>query len=217
MNNIVGLADNEGNLIEEYKLSPYGKLLSKPSEINPYYFSSRRLDPESGLYYFRHRYYDANLGRFLSRDPILQGDIFVSLLDARNFADNNYLTLGNLNQAINQKLTELLKILNLYQYAGNNPLNQKDPLGLHKQPPPCGGSVGGAGGGGGGIRRAAGVGLIILGVALIAIDVTAGIFAGPFGIAVTGAFTGLGLAPVVAFYGAWSLLTSDGGESVGCS
>jgi hypothetical protein len=44
---------------------------------------------------------------------------------------------------MNQKLTELLKILNLYQYAGNNPLNKKDPLGLHNQPPPCGGSVGG--------------------------------------------------------------------------
>ncbi len=37
---------------------------------NPYTFTGRRFDPESGLYYYRARYYDAKLGRFLSRDPI---------------------------------------------------------------------------------------------------------------------------------------------------
>ncbi len=37
---------------------------------NPYAFTGRRFDPESGLYYYRARYYHVNLGRFLSRDPI---------------------------------------------------------------------------------------------------------------------------------------------------
>ena len=37
---------------------------------NPYLFTGRRLDAESGLYYFRARYHDANLGRFISRDPM---------------------------------------------------------------------------------------------------------------------------------------------------
>ena len=35
-----------------------------------YGFQGRRLDPESGLLYFRHRYYDPELGRFVQRDPV---------------------------------------------------------------------------------------------------------------------------------------------------
>jgi RHS repeat-associated protein len=33
-------------------------------------FTGREYDREIGLYYNRARYYDANLGRFISRDPI---------------------------------------------------------------------------------------------------------------------------------------------------
>jgi RHS repeat-associated protein len=37
---------------------------------NPYTYTGRRLDFESGLYYYRNRYYHAQMGRFVSRDPI---------------------------------------------------------------------------------------------------------------------------------------------------
>ena len=37
---------------------------------NPFTYTGRRLDSETGLYYYRARYYDAQLGRFISRDPI---------------------------------------------------------------------------------------------------------------------------------------------------
>ncbi len=33
-------------------------------------FTGRRLDPESGFYYYRRRYYDPVIGRFTSRDPL---------------------------------------------------------------------------------------------------------------------------------------------------
>jgi len=33
-------------------------------------FTGRRLDDETGLFYYRNRYYHAQLGRFVSRDPI---------------------------------------------------------------------------------------------------------------------------------------------------
>ncbi len=36
---------------------------------SPYAFTGRRNDAESGLMQYRHRYYSALLGRFLSRDP----------------------------------------------------------------------------------------------------------------------------------------------------
>lgn len=37
---------------------------------NPYKFTSREYDGDTGLYYYRARYYDANVGRFLSKDPL---------------------------------------------------------------------------------------------------------------------------------------------------
>ena len=33
-------------------------------------FTARRFDPEAGLYYYRARYYDAEIGRFLQTDPL---------------------------------------------------------------------------------------------------------------------------------------------------
>ncbi|GAA0570625.1 RHS repeat-associated core domain-containing protein [Rhizomicrobium electricum] len=36
----------------------------------PYKFTGRRYDPETGLYYYRARYYSAGIGRFLQTDPI---------------------------------------------------------------------------------------------------------------------------------------------------
>ncbi len=37
---------------------------------NPYMFTGRRLDAESGLYYYRFRYYNPDIGRFLQTDPL---------------------------------------------------------------------------------------------------------------------------------------------------
>jgi len=37
---------------------------------NPYLFTGQRLDSESGLYYYKNRYYSTSQGRFISRDPI---------------------------------------------------------------------------------------------------------------------------------------------------
>ncbi len=37
---------------------------------NPFAFTGRRLDPESGLYYYRYRYMDPEQGRFIQRDPV---------------------------------------------------------------------------------------------------------------------------------------------------
>ncbi len=41
---------------------------------NEYTYTGRRLDKETGVYYYRHRGYLAEQGRFLSRDPILYSD-----------------------------------------------------------------------------------------------------------------------------------------------
>lgn len=54
----------------------FGEVLSTISPIettsNPtlYGYTGRQLDQESGIYYYRNRYYDPQSGRFMSKDPI---------------------------------------------------------------------------------------------------------------------------------------------------
>ncbi len=59
---------------------------------NPYMYTGRRLDPETGFYQFRTRYYDPDMGRFISRDTIgIWGDE-ASLGNGYAYAGNNPMT-----------------------------------------------------------------------------------------------------------------------------
>ena len=40
------------------------------ADDNPFRFSTKYLDTESGLIYYGFRYYSPSLGRFLNRDPL---------------------------------------------------------------------------------------------------------------------------------------------------
>ncbi len=74
------LIDETGSTVyEKYVYDPYGNVtiydsdnqeISESAIGNPYYYTGRRHDFESGLYYYRARYYDPTIGRFLQRDPI---------------------------------------------------------------------------------------------------------------------------------------------------
>ena len=61
-----------GRLAWTHTYSPYGL----PDEFgvvaggNPYLYTGREYDSETGLYYYRNRYYDPQRGRFLQPDPI---------------------------------------------------------------------------------------------------------------------------------------------------
>ncbi len=48
----------------------YGKPSQTSAVGNPYLFTSRAYDSETGLYYYRARYYSPTLGRFLQTDPV---------------------------------------------------------------------------------------------------------------------------------------------------
>ena len=56
---------------------------------NPWLFTGRQYDEESGLYFYRARSYDANKGRFLQRDPIGMWEDETNLGNGYAYVGNN--------------------------------------------------------------------------------------------------------------------------------
>ena len=108
---IVGITDADGNLIAEYEYDEWGKLLSiktaeegnaeqqKVAERNPFRYRGYYYDSETGMYYLNSRYYNPELGRFISADSF------------------NYI----------KSSTRIG--LNAYCYCANNPIMYSDPTG----------------------------------------------------------------------------------------
>ena len=106
-NDIIALLDNTGTVVVKYKYDAWGKCqttvltsaASTIAELNPFRYRSYYFDTETGLYFLKTRYYDPEIGRFMTIDDI-------SYLDP-----------------------ESINGLNLYAYCFNNPINCIDPTG----------------------------------------------------------------------------------------
>jgi RHS repeat-associated protein len=81
--NVTAVVNASGTVLERYAYTPYGELTVMNASFSPisastignsYTFTGREFDAETGLYHFRNRYYHAQLGRFVTRDPIAYGD-----------------------------------------------------------------------------------------------------------------------------------------------
>ena len=71
LGSITSLNDNSEAAVNSYVYDSFGHVVSKAEAVtNPYGFTGRVLDNESGLMYYRARYYDVNVGRFIHEDPI---------------------------------------------------------------------------------------------------------------------------------------------------
>src|SRR3989338_1217913 len=53
-----------------YSMNTAQQAVSYPLIIQPYAWTGREYDIESGFYYLRNRYYDPRTGRFITKDPI---------------------------------------------------------------------------------------------------------------------------------------------------
>ncbi|MCL5280907.1 MAG: hypothetical protein M1376_13495, partial [Planctomycetes bacterium] len=74
LGSVVGLTNASGNTVEVYEYDVYGRLgASDASHPNRLLFTGREYDKETGLYYYRARYYNAQIGRFLQTDPVGYG------------------------------------------------------------------------------------------------------------------------------------------------
>ncbi|MFA5795196.1 MAG: RHS repeat-associated core domain-containing protein [Candidatus Brocadiia bacterium] len=84
LGSIYAVTDNTGIIVEKYSYTAYGKVTIKDAlEVvhttspisNRFMYTGREWDAESGLYFYRARYYSAQMGRFLQRDPAGNDDL----------------------------------------------------------------------------------------------------------------------------------------------
>lgn len=70
------LTDSSGNVTKDYEYSSFEKQKSSTTDgdENPYRYRGEYYDMESGHTYLQARYYDPDLGRFVSEDPAMDGD-----------------------------------------------------------------------------------------------------------------------------------------------
>jgi len=101
--------NSSGEAVNVFDYYPFGSVrLEEQNGLfeNDFKFTGKELDSETGLYYYGARYYDAELGRFVSEDPL-------------QFRPGELMkTFGTNPQA-----------LNFYAYVLNNPMNITDPSG----------------------------------------------------------------------------------------
>jgi len=84
---VTELTDSNGSVAKAYAYDAYGNLLESPGTVEqPYTYTGREFDAETGLYYYRARYYDSMTGRFLQKDPIGLGGGDVNFY---NYVRNN--------------------------------------------------------------------------------------------------------------------------------
>ena len=72
--NVGQLISTNDSILARYEYDPYGKLIKDVADVsvrnNPFRFSSKYLDSETGMYYYGYRYYSAESGRWVNRDPL---------------------------------------------------------------------------------------------------------------------------------------------------
>jgi RHS repeat-associated protein len=79
LGSVTTLSNSSGQLIEKYTYDVFGKptirdannsVVSVSSVANRYMFTGREFESETGLYYYRARFYKLSTGRFLQTDPV---------------------------------------------------------------------------------------------------------------------------------------------------
>jgi RHS repeat-associated protein len=68
----IALSRQDASLEAAYGYDAYGRS-SAAAAGNPFRYTGRRLDPETGLYYYRARYYSTNTEGVTSPDVVYEG------------------------------------------------------------------------------------------------------------------------------------------------
>ena len=68
---VTSLTNSAGAVSNSYTFDSFGKLTASTGTLtNPFRYTGREFDSETGLYFDRARYYDEATGRFINEDPV---------------------------------------------------------------------------------------------------------------------------------------------------
>src|SRR5437867_11061125 len=98
--------------VAEYRYDPFGNLISSSGTLasaNVYRFSSKEIHVNSGMYYYLYRFYDPNLQRWNTRDPLAE---------------------KGFERIQRPAVEEANADVNLYCFVHNGPVDSRDAYGL---------------------------------------------------------------------------------------
>ena len=118
------ITDYKGDEYQRIEYTPYGETWVEKTgntglEYLPYKFTGKEIDEETGLYYYGARYLDPRYSRWISTDPAL-GEYIPGAGKATASEAGSLPGIGGIFNTAN---------LQLYHYAGNNPVKYTDPDG----------------------------------------------------------------------------------------
>ena len=118
------ITDYKGDEYQRIEYTPYGetwveKTINTGLEYLPYRFTAKELDEETGLYYYGARYLNPRTSQWISTDPAL-GEYIPGAGKATTSDAGSLPGMGGIFNTVN---------LQLYHYAGNNPVKYTDPNG----------------------------------------------------------------------------------------
>jgi len=119
--NISDYVDTNGTVVAHREYDAYGNtVVASGAMVNDFsfWFSTKYLDQETGLYYYGYRYYSAGMGRWLPRDPLGEKGFSNTML-------KNILLILDLAKSV-RKANEL----SCYLFVRNSPADQYDLIGL---------------------------------------------------------------------------------------
>jgi RHS repeat-associated protein len=126
----IALTDDGGAIGTTHTYEPFGRTLAGgPATGNPFQFTGREND-ETGLLYYRARYYTPLLARFISEDPLLVPMHLLTGCLGIRLNRTVWVVPGMVNGDL--PLIDPTKLTATYLYVANNPLFSGDPTGLDK-------------------------------------------------------------------------------------
>ena len=134
---IVNLTDETGAVAKSYTYDAFGVEINPDTgDVNVFRFCGEYFDTETGTIYLRARYYQASIGRFISRDSYTGKNTDPLSLNLYTYCCNNpiFLIDPSGNKYIPEWAQEWNSSYNIYNYDVSNPAEYLPPTSIEAMP-----------------------------------------------------------------------------------